>query len=455
MPGILIIDDDTRLTAPIQKYLQKHGYEVDHVTSASAGRKQLIREDYSLVITDYHLPDSDGFKLLQKIKDKEPFLPVIVLTSHTNLPLAVKMIKAGAYDYITKPLIPEVILDLVKLAIEETQAQEQRDKEQDKDQKMNFEKQFIHGRSKEFKEVLRHVKVVAPVDMTVIIEGETGSGKEFIARAIHQNSVRSEGPFVAIDCGALTKNLVNSELFGHVKGAFTGATYDKPGVFEQASGGTLFLDELSNLDAENQVMLLRVLQEKTLTRIGDTRSVKVDVRMVVASNQNLREEVMTGKLREDLFHRLNEFKIVVPALRERKEDIDLFAREFIKRAAQRFKKEPSELDETASRIIHDYSWPGNIRELKNVMTRAVLLARSNLISSKLLPEEINTGSPGTPKGEVDLKIAVENAERTAILDALQKTNYNKSEAARLLNIDRKTLYNKINQFEISTDEETD
>ncbi len=326
------------------------------------------------------------------------------------------------------------------------------------DSSFSFEKDFITGKSRKFRDIIEHIRIVSPVDMTVVIEGETGSGKEYVARAIHFNSKRRKGPFIAVDCGALPKGLVNSELFGHIKGSFTGATYDKKGLFEQANGGTLFLDEISNLDAENQMKLLRVLQEKTITRTGDTKSIKVDVRLVVASNEDLMEEVKNNHIREDLYHRLNEFKIIVPPLREREEDVLVFAEAFIERASRRFEKHVSGYDEEVKQILLNYQWPGNIRELKNVITRSVLLAGSDHLSLQDIPEEIKTRQTmfrntrtAIPEDKLDVKLkdAAGKAEKEAIIQALIKSNYNKSKAARLLKIDRKTLYNKIKQFNIS------
>jgi two-component system response regulator HydG len=294
--------------------------------------------------------------------------------------------------------------------------------------------------------------------MNVIIQGETGSGKEYVARSIHFNSHRKEGPFIAVDCGALPKGLVNSELFGHIKGAFTGASYDKAGLFEQAGGGTLFLDELSNLDTENQVKLLRVLQENKITRVGDTKSIRVDVRLVVASNEDLRQEVDRKNLREDLYHRLNEFKIAVPPLRSRDTDILVFAEAFIERAAERFGKQVNGFNDDVRELLMSYPWPGNVRELKNVINRSVLLAKSDTIGMMDLPDEVRTLQAvsqskknlekGTSEG-MALKEASIEAEKEAIIRALVRSNYNKSQAARMLNIDRKTLYNKIRKFHIS------
>ena len=304
MERILIVDDDTYICKLLLNFLKKQGYETDAAYTGASALSLLEKKDYQLIISDFRLPDKDGFDILYRAREKEPSPPVVIITAYEDLGTAIRLIRQGAYDYITKPLIPEEVMGLVREALQ---------REQPKDSGPSFERDFIRGNSPEFQEVLDHVSIVAPVNMNVIIQGETGSGKEYVARSIHFNSRRKEGPFIAVDCGALPKGLVNSELFGHVKGSFTGATYDKEGLFEQASGGTLFLDELSNLDTENQVKLLRVLQENKITRIGDAKSIHVDVRLVVASNEDLRQEVERNNLREDLYHRLNEFKIMVPA----------------------------------------------------------------------------------------------------------------------------------------------
>jgi len=446
---ILIIDDDTYICKLLDNFLGKNGYETDTAFSGSSAVKKIQQNSYDLVLSDYRLPDRDGFQILEQVRKKSSQVPVIIMTAYKELETAIRLIKAGARDYITKPLIPEEVLGLIRDALK---------KEQPRETSLSFEQGFIRGESRNFRETLDHVEIVAPVDMAVIIEGETGAGKEYVARAIHYNSDRREGPFVAVDCGALPKGVVNSELFGHVKGSFTGATFDKKGLFEQADGGTLFLDEISNLDAENQMKLLRVLQEKTIMRIGDSRPVQVDLRLIVASNEDLLSEVQKGKIREDLYHRLNEFKIRVPPLRDREVDILVFADAFIREASERFGKKVSGYDDRVKEILMKYRWPGNVRELRNVITRATLLATGDTLTLDLIPEEVKTGQALQELGDQvavnagegrDLKDAAIRAEKEAIIQALVRSHYNKSEAARLLNIDRKTLYNKIKQFNIS------
>ena len=450
MLRILLIDDDTYICKLLNNYLNKNGYHSDTAFTGIAAIKKIDDNQYDLVISDYRLPDRNGFDILNHVKKKDPGIPVIIMTAYKDLTTAVGLIKSGAFDYITKPIIHEELLELIKEATVQ--------KKEVNTPQIDFQQDFIRGKSKKYKEILEHVRIVSPVNLSVIIEGETGSGKEFIARAIHFNSKRKDGPFIAVDCGALPKGLVNSELFGHIKGSFTGAIYDKKGLFEQANGGTLFLDEIGNLDAENQMKLLRVLQEKTLTRIGDTKSLKVDVRLIVATNVDMLVEMENGKIREDLYHRLNEFKITVPPLRFRGEDVLVYADEFLSRAALRFDKKVRGYDEEVRDMLLEYSWPGNIRELKNVITRAVLLSGTQHITLNEIPDEIKTNQilqqnmdkpAGNSPFETNLKDAASSAEKEAIIQALVKTNYNKSQAARYLKIDRKTLYNKIKQYNIS------
>jgi len=304
---------------------------------------------------------------------------------------------------------------------------------------------------------LEHVKIVAPTDLTVLIEGETGSGKEYIAKAIHYASARSKKPFIAVDCGAIPKELANSELFGHIKGAFTGAINNKIGYFEQAKGGTLFLDEVGNLPYENQVKLLRALQERFINKVGDNKTIKIDVRIITASNDDLLKKVEANEFREDLYHRLNGFKIHLPPLRERGEDILEFADFFIRRANKAFNKNVTGIEDEARRLIFRYNWFGNIRELQNVMNRAVLLSQTDTIKAEVLPDEIRfnnlqsdarSASSFNHSEVTALKEATLITEKEVITNALMEANFNKSKAAKMLNIDRKTLYNKIKQYEI-------
>jgi two-component system response regulator HydG len=449
MREILIIDNDTAICELLKKYLAESNYKTDFSYSGRKALEKINRKKYDLILCEYSLPDTDGFEILKKIKEINPLVPVIIITVYDNVKMAVRMIKAGAFDYVTKPIYPEELLNLVKNAL--------RRKTKEKGY-VQFQEDFIAGESESIKKVLEHVRIVAPVEMTVLIEGETGSGKEYIARAIHFNSKRRGRPFVAVDCGALPKGLANSELFGHLKGSFTDAAYDKKGVFEQANGGTLFLDEISNLSYENQVKLLRAIQERKITKIGDTKNIKIDIRIIVASNEDLFEEVQKNNIREDLYHRINEFKIKIPPLRDRDGDILLFADKLIERASKRFNKKVTCYDKNVKELLLGYPWYGNIRELKNVINRAVLLADSERIGEDQIPEEIRHYRTTRDKQNaarempvLELKEAALEAEKEVIINALVNSDYNKSKAARLLKIDRKTLYNKIKQFNIQTD----
>ena len=446
MKRILVIDDDTYICELLVNYLQEKGNEVQGAFTGNKALKIIEKNIFDVVLCDYRLPDSDGLKLLKEIKTRRPATAVIIMTAYADVKMAVRLIKNGAFDYVTKPIQPEEILSLINDATSQ---------EREPVSETAVKDEFVTGKSEGIAKVMKHVKAVAPTELTVLIEGETGSGKEYIAKAIHYASERKDKPFIAVDCGAIPKELANSELFGHIKGAFTGAINDKRGYFEQAKGGTLFLDEVGNLPYENQVKLLRALQERIINRVGDNKTIKVDVRLISASNDDLLNQVEENEFREDLYHRLNGFKIPIPALRDRKEDLMEFAHFFIEKANKSFNKNIKGLEDHALRLFLDYNWYGNIRELKNVINRAVLLSEKDEISTDVLPEEIryftpdrNTARVNTREEVTDLKEATLITEREVISDALSKTNYNKSKAAKLLNIDRKTLYNKIKQYNI-------
>ncbi|MCB0806047.1 MAG: sigma-54-dependent Fis family transcriptional regulator [Bacteroidales bacterium] len=449
MKKILIIDDDPYICDLLVKYLARNNFETQGAHKGKEAVELIIKKDFDLILCDYRLPDMDGMEVLKQAKSKNEHLPVIIMTAYAEIATAVKAIKAGAFDYVTKPIQHEEILKTIEKAMAGKTS---------KESQSTFNKKFITGRSKRIREVLNHVQAVAPTDLSVLIQGETGSGKEFIARAIHYKSKRKDKPFIAVDCGVIPKELANSELFGHVKGAFTGAIKDKTGFFQQASGGTLFLDEVGNLPYENQVKLLRALQERVINKVGNNKKIKIDVRVITASNDDLLNEVKNNNFREDLYHRINGFKINLPALRERKEDIMEFTRRFISSANKEFDKNVEGLDASVEDIFMNYAWYGNIRELENVVKRCVLLSREPLITSDLLPEEILQykmmekrpgGNHRSGDAVFELKEATLEAEKEVITNALIKTNFNKSKAARLLNIDRKTLYNKIKEYNIS------
>nr|WP_320117659.1 sigma-54 dependent transcriptional regulator [uncultured Marinifilum sp.] len=448
MKRILIIDDDATICLMLQGLLKRKKFDADTVFSAGEAIKKLENEKFDLVLSDFRLPDFDGLELLQKIKAIHPRVPVIIMTSYADIRTAVSAIKMGAYEYVTKPLNPDEILLLINSALEKAEEKQETPKKIEKKKKTIID--FVRGESPSSLQIDQYIKLVAPTDMSVIIEGESGTGKEIAARRIHSESKRNNKIFVAVDCGALSTDLAGSELFGHIKGSFTGAITDKEGQFEAAKGGTLFLDEIGNLSYEIQVKLLRALQERKVRRIGSNKDVDVDVRIVVATNEDLALSVNNGAFREDLYHRLNEFKITVPALRNRKEDIELFANYFLDLSNNELNKNVSQFSDDVLHKFKSYSWPGNLRELRNIVRRSVLLTQGDTVELVSLPMEIMNDkiqNDTTIEGS-NLKLIQAANEKELIISTLRKVNFNKSKAARLLNIDRKTLYNKIKQYGI-------
>jgi len=453
MQNILIIDDDLYMCTLLTDYFRQKGYIAKSASDGKSGLRLVKKNDFDVVLSDYRLPDSNGSEILRFVKTLSPSTSVIIMTAYSDIKMAVSLIKSGAFDYVTKPVQPEEILHLVKTACEEKNVNERK-----KRINTSFRENFITGRSRRIREVMKQVDAVASTGVSVLIEGETGSGKEYIARAVHNASNRKDKPFIAVDCGAIPRDLANSELFGHIRGAFTGAVGDKTGYYEQAEGGTLFLDEVGNLQPENQLKLLRALEEGTIHRVGDNKPVKVDVRIIAASNVSLLEKIRSFEFRDDLYHRLNGFKIELPPLRQRREDIMEFTDFFIKRANDNFNKKVTGIDPVVKDLFLNYSWYGNLRELQNVISRAVILSPADLITIDLLPEEIKQNrlrpAKNAEEGDVilhdvtELRQATVITEKEVISSALVRSNYNKSKAARILNIDRKTLYNKIKLYGI-------
>ncbi|MDW3209490.1 MAG: sigma-54 dependent transcriptional regulator [Reichenbachiella sp.] len=461
MKKILIVDDEPDICLLLKKYFTKKGYEAFSQPNGEDAIKWLKANEVDLVICDFKLPDYTGLEILQKIKIISPDIQVIIITGYSDVRVAVDALKKGAYDYVTKPLYPDEILVTVEQALS-TKTQQSTTQTESNTASENPKKQvvsptdYIAGVSHQAKAVIKHIDLIAATDMSVVIEGETGTGKEYVAKAIHEKSHRDKKPFVAVDCGALPMELAASELFGHVKGAFTGAVQDKKGCFERANGGTLFLDEIGNLSYENQLNLLRVLQERVVRKVGGAEEKAVDVRVLVATNENLREKVKSGEFREDIYFRLNEFKIELSGLKERPDDIEVFAQHFLTLANQQLNKDIKGFAPDVIQIFRTYSWPGNLRELKNVIKRGVLLCTTDKIGAECLPQEILT--PMAADDEMDmvfsggipssLKAVAEQAEKQAILLVLEKTNKNKSKTAELLGVDRKTLYNKMRAYGI-------
>lgn len=459
MHKILVVDDEFDILSLLERYLSKHGYEVTTATTAGGALEGLRKGAKDLVITDFRLPDMTGLELLKEIKGLDVATKVIMITGYSDIRMAVEVIKYGAADYLTKPLYPEELLNLVKETLNGKGAEEAAHKQKDPKKKRpkspeggESDTDFVLGSSPASQHLHQHIEMVAPTPMSVVITGETGTGKEYVARRIHDLSDRSEGPFVAIDCGALPKDIAGSEFFGHEQGAFTGALKSKDGKFKLADGGTLFLDEVGNLSYEIQLKLLRVLQERKFTRVGGNKDIEVDVRILTATNEDLKTAVKKGTFREDLFYRLNEFNVELAPLRMRPEDLDDFTERFIRSANALLGKTVQGLSDEVREKFRAYAWPGNLRELRNVIKRAVLLAKGELIELSTLPGEIAYGEPEvrdeTGSGADSLKSAAEHAERDKIIKVLEQTGNNKSKAARLLNIDRKTLYNKLKNYGI-------
>ena len=468
MRKILIIDDEVNIGLLLSKFLTRNGFTVDTAINGVSALEYLGKSSYDLVLCDYRLEDTDGRELLIKIKESHPATGVIIITGYSDIKLAVELIKLGAYDYITKPLYPDEILNTINKAIDTQQAlnadtneRSAQELQKGKAVKATYlqDANFVAGQSSASKELLKQIQLVAPTTYSVILTGESGTGKESVAKAIHENSPRKDNPFIAMDCGSLTKELAGSEFFGHEKGSFTGALYTKIGHFEMANGGTLFLDEVGNLSYDIQAALLRTVQERKIKRIGSTKEIELDVRIIVATNENLGNAIQKGKFREDLYHRFNEFSISLPPLSQRGKDIMVFAQTFLELANKEVNKNVLSFSSEVEDCFMTYNWPGNVRELKNVVRRATLLTETQEIQLKALPLEISTYAKSavmensmqrTVEKPRDLKNAALEAEYEAILTVLREVNFNKTKAAKILNIDRKTLYNKMKAINLET-----
>lgn len=471
MKKILIVDDEVNIGILLSKFLTRNAFIVETAVSGSSAMEMMAQQKFDLVLCDYRLDDTDGKEILIKIKEKYPTTGVIIITGYSDIKLAVELIKLGAYDYITKPLYPDEILNTINKAIE-TQialnASEEQSPVENKKQKIKPQAEtgeFVVGQSSASKELIKQIMLVAPTSYSVILTGESGTGKESVAKTIHLNSTRKNKPFIAMDCGSLTKELAGSEFFGHEKGAFTGALYTKIGHFEMANGGTLFLDEVGNLSYDIQAALLRTVQERKIKRIGSTKEIDLDVRIIVATNENLSDAIQKGRFREDLYHRFNEFSIHLPPINQRGSDIMVFASTFLAKANEELGRNVQGFSAEVEECFLTYNWPGNVRELKNVVRRATLLTESEEIQLKALPLEISTyakaaaiemaventiskaNSTTRPR---DLKNAALEAEYDTILSVLREVNFNKTKAAKILNIDRKTLYNKMKAIDLGS-----
>lgn len=449
MEKILIVEDDIAFGTMIQTWLKKKGFEVEKSTSVKAAIQiyEKTESGFDLVLSDLRLPDHDGIFLLQWMRKHGMLVPFIVMTSYAEIQNVVLAMKSGATDYVAKPFQPDILLDKIKEAIKAPKKTQNTSTTEDKNTKVAAPAgdvpKYLEGESEASRKLYSFVSLVAPTPMSVLILGASGTGKEYVARRIHELSQRAGKPFFALDCGAIPKDVAASEFFGHVKGAFTGADQDKKGAFEMANGGTLFLDEMGNLNYEVQVQLLRALQERKIRPVGSTKEIDIDIRLVCATNENLAQRVAEGNFREDLYHRVNEFTIYMPELKDRGADIFLFADLFIKHANKELNRNVEGLDSKAKERIAAYNWPGNLRELNNVMKRATLLASGRYIGVTELEQSMTHIQPQAPTTLHD-----EETELQRIEAALKAAGGNKSKAAQLLAVDRKTLYNKMKKYGI-------
>ena len=436
MNKILIVDDEANHRLMLKLHLEKSSFIADEAENGLEALNLIKKHKYKAMLLDLKMDILDGLTLLELIRKEDLQIPVIVITAVGTIRNAVNATKLGAIDFITKPVDIDYLLKVLNeikpndIVIESI-----------KENTFIFDGVYHH--ESPMKDIIEQLKLVSDTDAKVLILGESGVGKELIARAIHKNSKRATAPFVAVNSGAINENLIESELFGHVKGAFTGAISDRPGKFEEADGGTLFLDEIAELPLNCQVSLLRVLQEKTIERVGSNKKIKVDVRIITATNKNLRTLLEEGTFREDLYYRINVFPIYIPPLRERKKDIDVLVDYFIRKYAKKYDKIIKNKTDNFMNKLYNYAFPGNVRELENIMERAIIIARQGVLDEDLLPElnynNINTGAD---------ELNIWENEKQLIIEALKKAEGNKSEAARILGISRKSLYNKIEEFQI-------
>lgn len=448
MERILIVDDDITFALMLRTWLSKRGFDVETASTVAAARTALSGGRFALVLSDMRLPDQDGIALLQWMSGAGIETPVIVMTSYAEIQNAVRCMKLGARDYVSKPVNPDELLKKIREALEkpvEAPAEAKAPRRgAAKTVPALVPLDYIEGRSDASRRLYEYIRLVAPTNMSVLVNGASGTGKEHVAQLIHQNSKRAEKPFVAVDCGAIPRELAASEFFGHVKGSFTGAVSDKKGAFELADGGTLFLDEVGNLTYETQVQLLRALQERRIRPVGGNREIPVDIRLVAATNEDLEAAIARGTFRADLYHRINSFTLRVPCLRDRREDIPLFADFFLDQANRELDKRIVGFEPKAVKALSGYDWPGNLRQLKNTVMSATLLAAGDYITVGDLPREIT--EPSAAGTSFSLHDPVSEEEQ--IRRALAAAGGNKSQAAKLLGIDRKTLYNKMHLYGI-------
>lgn len=458
---ILVVDDDPYFNKMLSAFLKRNNFDVTSVLTADAAVEHLTMGTTDLILTDFILPDMDGLDLIRKIKEKHREQSFILMTNYSDIRTAVKSIKLGAFEFVTKPINPDELLITIKAAIAQKQPKNHNVSSNGSIASNHpSEGEYLIGKSAVSRQLYEHILLVAPTKLSVLILGESGTGKEYVARMLHESSSRRHKKFVSVDCGVLSRELAASELFGHVKGAFTGALQDKTGQFEVANGGTLFLDEIGNLPYEIQAQLLRVLQEQKVRKIGSEKQVTIDVRLIAATNDPISSMVDNQRFRLDLYHRLNEFELYLKPLRDRIEDLPDFLEQFLKKSNQELGKKVEKFDDEVMEVFMNYPWPGNLRELRNVVRRSVLMAHSNAVHLSQLPDTIiedvksvtaNVHSDQRSILDIpthNLKLLQEQQEKVMIEQILFKTKYNKSKAAAILNIDRTTLYNKIVKYKI-------
>ena len=449
MKSILIVEDDITYGIMLKTWLTKKGFQIYSASSVARAQKVIDAETIDLILSDLRLPDHDGIDILRWLIKRERMIPLIIMTGYADIQSAVQAMKLGACDYVPKPINPDELLKKIEDALKKSESGDaplaSMQKASSDWMAATSPSDFLEGESDSAKQLYNYVRLVAPTTMSVLINGASGTGKEYVAHRIHQLSKRADKPFVAIDCGAIPKELAASEFFGHVKGAFTGALTDKTGAFVEANGGTIFLDEIGNLSYEIQIQLLRALQERKIRPIGSNKEIQVDVRLISATNEDLEQQIGKGTFREDLYHRINEFTLYMPLLKERKEDILLFANFFLDKANQEMGKRLIGFDMQACKAMEAYHWPGNLRQMKNVIRRATLLATGDLITTS----ELGDLQSPPPVPTTGMALRDEETEKRHIIEALRQTGNNKSRAAQLLGIDRKTLYNKLKLYNIN------
>lgn len=445
---ILIVDDERFVRTACAEVCRREGHQTTQAENGREALDILAHQAFDLIMTDLKMPEMDGIELLQNIKQKHPDTDVVMMSGFATIETAVEAIQLGAYDYFSKPMSPDAIRKIIAKIMDKRQLL--------KDVKpgnltIEYESgEKIIGKSQAMQEVFQLIKKVAPTDSTVLITGESGTGKELIAKAIHYNSLRQTKPFLTVDCGSLVETLFESELFGHVKGSFTGAIATKHGSFELANGGTFFFDEIGNISLNIQAKILRAIQEKEIKRVGDIKTIKVDVRVIAATNLDLRQSVQSGGFREDLFYRLSVIPINLPRLRDRDEDILELADYFLQRFNERRKRSINGLSAVAKDLFMNYDWPGNVRELENVIERAVIFEDSNHITPSSLPSHIRKIRKAAAKSKESSTeiLPLEQVEIDYIRQTLEKLNWNRAKTARMLGIDRKTLYDKIKKYDL-------